>query len=79
MGVMPGDRLGVPATVAIGPDQWSDGAPRVEPAAGRRVVRVCRFGIDDRRALPGTARPGMRRMENATGRSDDMIRTPGTV
>jgi len=25
------------------------------------------------RLLPGTARPGMRRMEKVTGRSDDMI------
>ena len=29
--------------------------------------------LDMTRLLPGTARPGMRRMEKVTGRSDDMI------
>src|SRR5262249_56529782 len=40
----------------------------------KQAFPVIRYRTRDlTRLLPGTARPGMRRMEKVTGRSDDMI------
>jgi phenylacetate-CoA ligase len=59
-----------------------DGTPVVGGAGGELVftsltkeaMPVIRYRTRDlTRLLPGTARPGMRRMEKVTGRSDDMI------
>src|SRR4051812_47996905 len=45
----------------------------------KEAMPVIRYRTRDlTRLLPGTARPGMRRMEKITGRTDDMI-TPGGV
>lgn len=54
----------------------ADGQPGelVFTSLTKEAVPVVRYRTRDlTRLLPGTARPGMRRMERVTGRSDDMI------
>ena len=61
-----------PQTGAVLPD----GSPGelVFTSLTKEAMPVIRYRTRDlTRLLPGTARPGMRRMEKVTGRSDDMI------
>jgi len=65
------------------PEVIDPGTARCCPTAKRRAglhladqgaFPIIRYRTRDlTRLLPGTARPGMRRMEKVTGRSDDMI------
>ena len=61
-----------PATGAVLPD--GEKGELVFTSLTKQAFPVIRYRTRDlTRLLPGTARPGMRRMEKVTGRSDDMI------
>ena len=61
-----------PATGAVLPD--GEIGELVFTSLTKEAFPVIRYRTRDlTRLLPGTARPGMRRMEKVTGRSDDMI------
>jgi len=61
-----------PATGAVLPD--GEMGELVFTSLTKEAFPVIRYRTRDlTRLLPGTARPGMRRMEKVTGRSDDMI------
>ena len=61
-----------PETGAVLPD--GEKGELVFTSLTKEAVPVIRYRTRDlTRLLPGTARPGMRRMEKVTGRSDDMI------
>src|SRR3954467_2980264 len=61
-----------PQTGAVLPDGEKD--ELVFTSLTKEAMPVVRYRTRDlTRLLPGTARPGMRRMEKVTGRSDDMI------
>ena len=61
-----------PATGAPLPD--GERGELVLTTLTKEAMPVIRYRTRDlTRLLPGTARPGMRRMEKVTGRSDDMI------
>ncbi|MEY9382478.1 phenylacetate-coenzyme A ligase PaaK-like adenylate-forming protein [Bradyrhizobium japonicum] len=61
-----------PVTAAVLPD--GEKGELVFTSLTKEAFPVIRYRTRDlTRLLPGTARPGMRRMEKVTGRSDDMI------
>jgi phenylacetate-CoA ligase len=61
-----------PATGAVLPD--GERGELVFTSLTKEAMPVIRYRTRDlTRLLPGTARPGMRRMEKVTGRTDDMI------
>jgi len=61
-----------PATGAVLPD--GEKGELVFTSLTKEAFPIIRYRTRDlTRLLPGTARPGMRRMEKVTGRSDDMI------
>jgi phenylacetate-CoA ligase len=61
-----------PATGAVLPD--GEPGELVFTSLTKEAMPVIRYRTRDlTRLLPGTARPGMRRMEKVTGRTDDMI------
>jgi phenylacetate-CoA ligase len=61
-----------PATGAVLPD--GEKGEMVFTSLTKEAMPVIRYRTRDlTRLLPGTARPGMRRMEKITGRTDDMI------
>jgi phenylacetate-CoA ligase len=61
-----------PETGAVLPD--GEKGELVFTSLTKQAFPIIRYRTRDlTRLLPGTARPGMRRMEKVTGRSDDMI------
>src|SRR3954451_12561068 len=61
-----------PATGAVLPD--GERGELVFTSLTKEALPIIRYRTRDlTRLLPGTARPGMRRMEKITGRSDDMV------
>src|SRR6202022_2046978 len=61
-----------PETGAVLPD--GEKGELVFTSLTKEALPIIRYRTRDlTRLLPGTARPGMRRMEKVTGRSDDMI------
>jgi phenylacetate-CoA ligase len=61
-----------PETGAVVPD--GEKGELVFTSLTKQAFPIIRYRTRDlTRLLPGTARPGMRRMEKVTGRSDDMI------
>jgi len=61
-----------PATGAVLPD--GEAGELVFTSLTKQATPIIRYRTRDlSRLLPGTARPGMRRMEKVVGRSDDMI------